>query len=281
MGYGISSFVWTSPFSDATLDLLDKAKDMGFDYFEICIEDPSTINVHKIKPALQRVGIGALICGAFGPARDISSEDPQIRQQGIEYIKCCVDFAAQLNSDLVSGPMYSATGKARLLTDSEKEQQWDWAVEGLKVCADYAAAKGVKLAIEPLNRFETDFINTVDQGLELLTRIGYDNVGFLLDTFHMNIEEVDIAAAIERASGKVFNFHACSNTRGTPGEDHLDWASIAKALDRIGYTGPIVIESFTTKITEIAKAVSLWRPLAASQDELARKGLAFLKKTFG
>jgi len=280
MLFGASTFIWVSPFSNDTLDILSKIKELGFDYVEICVEDPRTIKTDLIKAELERVKLGALVCGAFGPNRDISSEDSSIRKIGVEYIKTCIDYAYVLGSPIVSGPMYSATGKARLLTEKEKAMQWAWAVENLKECALYAASKGIKLAIEPLNRFETDFINTVEQAMILLQRINYENVGLLLDTFHMNIEETDICEALRMAGGKIFNFHACSNTRGTPGEDHFDWTAIVETLHMINYKNPIVIESFTDKITEIAKAVSLWRPLAESQDDLAKNGLKFLKKVF-
>lgn len=150
----------------------------------------------------------------------------------------------------------------------------------MKTLADYAGERDVKLAVETLNRFETDFLNTVDQGLDFFGRIGRDNVGFLLDTFHMNIEEKNMGDALRRAGKKIFNFHACGNDRGTPGEDHLPWEDITGALKEIGYDDYAVIESFTTDIVEIARAVSLWRPLAASQDALAGDGLAFLKRIF-
>lgn len=279
MKYGASTFIWVSPFSNKTLDLIQHAKDIGFDLLEICVEDVDTIDVAAIKKASEKAGIGILICGAFGPERDISSEDKNIRKLGIQYIKTCIDYAGALGSPLVSGPMYSATGKARLLPDREKQQQVAWAVEGMKEVAAYAAAKNVRLAVETLNRFETDFMNTVESGLKFFDKVGMDNVGFLLDTFHMNIEEKDIPKAIRAAGNKVFNFHACSNDRGTPGEDHLDWKGINQALKDIHYGGPVVIESFTTEITEIARAVSLWRPLAQSQDILASEGLSFLKRT--
>lgn len=281
MKYGISSYVWASPFSNKTLGLLKKAWEMGFDYFEICVEDPAAIDPGTILPVLKETGIQPLVCGAFGPERDVSSEEEQVRQQGMDYIKYCVDLAAELGSDMVSGPMYSATGKARLLSPAEREAQWKLAATNLKLCAQYARERGVRLAIETLNRFETDFLNTVDQGLELLDRIGMDNVGLLLDTFHLNIEETDMAAALKKAGDRLFNFHACSNTRGTPGEDHIDWQAIGRVFREMGYRRPIVIESFTTDITEIAKAVSLWRPVAASQDALAQNGLHFLKQIFG
>jgi D-psicose/D-tagatose/L-ribulose 3-epimerase len=150
----------------------------------------------------------------------------------------------------------------------------------LRAAAEYAGDRAIKLAIEPLNRFETDLVNTVDQGLRLVDDTGAPNVGLLLDTFHMNIEERDIPAAIARAAGRIVEFHASSNDRGTPGDDHLPWPQIAAALRAAAYQGPIVIEAFTPEIREIAKAVSIWRPLARSQDALAAEGLKHLRAVF-
>lgn len=281
MKYGISSYVWTSPFSDETLDLFEKAKEMGFDLFELCIEDPQTIHCDRILPRIKAAGIEALVCGSFGPRRDIISEDKEIQKEGIAYIKQCVDIAHQLECSLVSGPMYSATGKISMQGEGKREILLELAAKNLQECAEYAEHNGVRLAIEPLNRFETDFMNTVDQAMEFLSRVDYNNVGLLLDTFHMNIEEEDMAAALQTAGSKVFNFHACSNTRGTPGKDHINWHALKTALQEIHYKGPIVIESFTPKVTEIARAVSMWRPLASSQDDLAQQGLDFLRSVFG
>ena len=130
-------------------------------YLEICIEDPKTIDPKSIRRRLEKTGIEALICGAFGPDRDASSEDPAVRGQAVDYIKKCIDFARELKSPVVAGPMYSAVGKTRLLSKDEKQKQWQLAVDSLRKAGDYAGEHGVKLAIEPLNRFETDFINTV------------------------------------------------------------------------------------------------------------------------
>lgn len=280
MKFGASTFIWVSPFSNKTLDLMSKVKNMGFDIIEICVEDSATIDTSAIKEKAKEVGIEVLICGAFGPDRNCSSEDPNVRRQGIDYIKKCVDFAAELGSPVVSGPMYSAVGYTRLLSQGERQHQWSWAVESLKIAGDYAGKKNIKLAVETLNRFETDMINTVEQGLELFERINLSNVGFLLDTFHMNIEEKNISRAIKMAGKKVFHFHSCENDRGTPGKGGVPWEGVAQALKDIKYDNALVIEAFTTDITEIAKAVSLWRPLAASQDALASEGLSFLKELF-
>ena len=280
MRIGASTFIWVSPFSSRTLDLIDRIQAFGFDLIEICVEDPATIDVMAISAHAKLAGLGVTICGAFGPQRDLSADDQGVRTAGLAYLRRCVDFAFALGSPFVSGPMYSAVGKTRYLEAVERRRQWQFAVTNLREAAKYAADLGVKLAIEPINRFETDLVNTVDQGLELVREVGADNVGLLLDTFHMNIEEKDIPAAILRAAGHIVEVHASANDRGTPGEDHLPWAKIAAALAQAGYEGPLIIEAFTPEIREIAKAVSIWRPLAASQDHLAREGLAHLRKVF-
>jgi D-psicose/D-tagatose/L-ribulose 3-epimerase len=281
MRFGASTFIWVSPFSSATLDLIDKVADFGFDLIEICVEDPATIDAAAISGRLRKAGIGATVCGAFGPDRDLSADDAATRESGLRYLARCVDIAADLGSPIVAGPMYSATGKTRLLSAPEREAQWQLSIDSMKRASDHASKKGVKLAVEPLNRFETDLLNTVAQSMDWLGRLGRDNVGLLLDTFHMNIEERNIPDAIRLGGDKVFHFHGCSNDRGTPGKDHIPWREIAAALRFIRYAGVTVIEAFTPEIREIARAVSIWRSLADSQDALARDGLRFLKATLG
>jgi D-psicose/D-tagatose/L-ribulose 3-epimerase len=280
MKIGASTFIWVSPFSNETLDLAEKAREMGFDILEICVEDPKTIDTKSILVRLEKNGLQTTICGAFGPDRDASSEDASIRDQAVSYINKCVDIAQQLNSRVVAGPMYSAVGKTRLLSPSEKEQQWRWAVDSLRKAGDYAGERNVKLALEPLNRFETDFINTAEQGLELIGRIGNANIGLLLDTFHMNVEEKDSADAIRKVGSQIFHFHTCENDRGTPGTGQVNWNAIKGALSDASYEGPVVIEAFNSGIKEIARAVALWRPLASSPDSLASEGLRFLRTLF-
>ena len=277
---GISSYVWVSPFSTETLAQLAYAKGFGFDVYEIGVEDPAVIDIDAVAAEAKRVGIQVNICGAYGETRDIGSDDEAIRENALAYNKTLIDFAVKTGSPYVAGPMYATTGKTRLATAAEKARQTAYVVENLRVLADYAAPRGVKLALEPLNRFETDFMNTVAQGLRLLDVVQRDNVGFLLDTFHMNIEEKSIPAAIRLAGDRIFDFHACANDRGTPGEDSFDWLAIDQALADVDYHGPALIESFTTDLTEIARAVSLWRPLAESSGVLAKNGLAFLRGIF-
>lgn len=280
MTFGASTFIWASPFSNATLDLVDKVAELGFDLIEVCVEDPLTIDPDAIRKRIDRAGIGATVCGAFGPDRDMSADDPAVRRSAIGYVKRCADIAAALGADIVVGPMYSAVGRTRMAEPSERNAQRALASESIVEAAEHAERQGVRLAIEPLNRFETDLINTVEQGVVLVEEIDRANVGLLLDTFHMNIEEKSIPDALRRAGKHIFEFHACSSDRGTPGEDHLPWPEIATALREVDFDGPVVIEAFTPNIKEIARAVSIWRPLAESEDALAGNGLAHLKRVF-
>lgn len=274
---GANTLIWESPFSDASLQLAKRVRALGFDVLEICVEDPGLLTARAVKASTEAEGLSVSVCGAFGPDRDLSNESPAKRAQALDYIKTCINFAVEVGSPHVAGPMYSTTGKTRLLDNNERAQQWQWAVEGLRQAIAYARDAGVRLAIEPLNRFETDLVNTVEQGLRLCSDIGYENVGLVLDTFHMNIEEKSIPQAIALASDRVFHFHASENDRGTPGSGHVPWHEVFRALQSSAYDGQVIIESFTPEIKELAGAVSLWRSLGAFGDELAREGLAFLR----
>jgi D-psicose/D-tagatose/L-ribulose 3-epimerase len=132
--------------------------------------------------------------------------------------------------------------------------------------------------MEPLNRFETDFINTCDQALQMVADVGSPALKLHLDTFHMNIEEKNQPKAIRKAGKLLGHFHACGCDRGTPGNDHIDWKGIAAALKAIRYHGDVVIESFTSDVKVIARAACIWRQMEPSQEQIATKGLKFLKK---
>jgi D-psicose/D-tagatose/L-ribulose 3-epimerase len=278
MHFGVNSFVWVSPLTtDAVRELAPRVKAMGFDLFELSCENPALLDPAAIKAELDRHGLGAIICGAFGPDRNLCSADPVPAENARAYIRWLVDAAVVVGSPVVCGPMYSAVGKEHLESQEARRQEWQRAVSGMRAMAEYAAARGVKLAIEPLNRFETDLINVVSQGLQLMDEVGMPNLGFHLDTFHMHLEEKDSAAAIRRAGDKIFHFHACENDRGVPGSGQVRWPEVAAALKETGYDGAVVIESFTSQVKEIARAVCIWREIAPSQDAIAADGLKFLK----
>ncbi len=279
---GVNAWVWTSPFTTSdpeSLALLDKAKQMGFDSFEFGLEDPSHVDPAKLKERAQATGLRLVICGAFGPDRDLTHEDASVRENSLNYITKTLEICQKSGCPTMAGPSYSAVGKRRHIPADQKKAEWDLAVKGLTEAGRRAADMGVRIAVEPLNRFETDLVNTSEQCERLVNDIGLPNVGFHLDTFHMNIEEKDTYAAIKRAGKRLFHFHTCENDRGAPGSGkNIDWDGTARALKEIGYEHDAVIESFTPKTKSIAAAAAIWRQFEPSQDALAGNGLAYLRK---
>jgi D-psicose/D-tagatose/L-ribulose 3-epimerase len=281
MRFGLNSFLFASPFTNDSVKLFKKFKDWGFDTIEIPIEDPSHIDPAKVKAAADKVGIAiGSVCACMGPGRDLRGS-PEDQKSAKDYVKAIVDQSVTLGCPRVIGPIYSVVGLTGAHEDAEKKQQFDLVVKNLKELAAYAAGKGIDLCIEPLNRFETDFLNTVEQGLKLVKAIGAKNVKLHLDTFHMNIEEKNQPEAIRRVGKLLGHFHACGTDRGTPGGDSLQWKPIVAALKEVGYDGDVVIESFTTDVKVIARAAAIWRKIEPKRDDIPVKGLANLKKLFG
>jgi len=276
--FGINTFVWVSPSTtEAIVELMPHVKKLGFDFLEISFENPELINVDKISESLKQNGLSCIICGVFGADRNLCSSEEHIRENAKKYIQNLIDAAVKLDSPLICGPMYSAVGKVHLDDESARSEEWQRAVSGIREMADYAKPKNIKLALEIINRFETDMLNVVSQGLDFIKEVDRENVGLHLDTFHMHLEEKNSADAIRNAGNKLFHFHACENDRGVPGSGQVHWNVIAQALKDINYTGPVVIESFTPQVKEISQAVCIWREIAPSQDAIAQQGLKFLQ----
>jgi D-psicose/D-tagatose/L-ribulose 3-epimerase len=212
----------------------------------------------------------------MGPDRDLRGT-PEQQQTGLTYMTTIIDQMVVLDCPSLIGPVYSAVGRADAVPPQEYKQQWKAVVTNLRTLCDYAESKGRQVCLEPLNRFETDFINTCDQAMQMLKDVGSPALKLHLDTFHMNIEEKNQGKAIRKAGKLLGHFHACGSDRGTPGNDHIDWKSIAAALKAIRYKGDVVIESFTTDVKVIARAAAIWRRIEPTRDEIAVKGIKFLK----
>lgn len=276
--FGVSTWLWTSPFSTETLALFPKIREMGYQAVEIPVEDPALVDVRKVKEALAEHGLEPIVCGAFGPSRDLTHEDPAYHRTSFDYIEACLEICAGLGAGFLAGPMYSAVGKARLVSPEQKKREWDRAVENLRKVCRMAASRGLQLALEPLNRFESDLVNTAQDVMRLITDINHPAARVLLDGFHMNIEEPSIARAIRLAGDKLLHLQVSENYRGTPGTGQTRWEDYRRGLEAIGYRGTVSIESFTPEVQELAGAVCIWRPLAESQDGFAREGLRFLRQ---
>lgn len=278
--FGVSTWLWTSPFNTETISLFPKIKKMGFEYVEIPVEDPAVIDVKKVEEALKANGLKAIICGAFGPTRDLTADDTALQKNSLEYIEKSMDMCVAWDAKIFAGPMYSAVGKARLVSDEQKKVEWDRAVKNLYKVSAMAASRGLQIAIEPLNRFETDLINTAEDVVKLVNDINHPAAGVMLDGFHMSIEERDLEKAICLAGDKLLHVQLSENYRGTPGTGQTNWDAIKKGLEKVGYKGTLSIESFTPEVQELAGLVCIWKPLANSQDEFASEGLKFLKAHF-
>jgi D-psicose/D-tagatose/L-ribulose 3-epimerase len=279
MRIGINTFLYTSPFTTKSTKLFTQFSRWGFDTVELAIEDPSHIDPLKVKDAAAKANLAiGSVCAAMGPGRDFRGTAAE-QKTAMKYCRALIDQAAVMGCPSLIGPVYSVVGKADAVAPLQRRKEWALVVRNLKLLARHAESKGVTICIEPLNRFETDFLNTCEQGLKLIAAIGSPAVKLHLDSFHMNIEEKDLGAAIRKAGRQLGHFHACGSDRGTPGGDHTDWTGIASALKAIGYQGDAVIESFTPDVKVIARAAAIWRNIEPRRDDIAVNGLAFLRKT--
>jgi D-psicose/D-tagatose/L-ribulose 3-epimerase len=275
--FAVSTWLWTSPFSNETVSLFPKIKGYGYDAVEIPIEDPLLIDSSLVKKALEDNGLKPIICGAFGTSRDLTHEDPSFHKTCFDYLDACFHIAAELGAGFVAGPMYSAVGKARLISADQKKIEWKRAVTNLRKVCNRAGEFGLEIAIEALNRFETDLINTSEELKKLLDDINEPQAKAILDGFHMNIEEPNIENAIKTVGDRLIHVQVSENYRGTPGTGQTNWEAWKRGLESVNYQGTISIESFTPEIKELAGAVCIWKPLVPSQDGFAKEGLQFLK----
>jgi len=263
---------------DASARLFRRFKAWGFDSVEIPVEELGHIRPEFIKKQLAGNDLAcAAVCACMGPGRDLRGTARQ-QQTAMAYLNGLLEITAMMGVRSMVGPLYSVTGRAEAVGRSEYRQQWRAVCRHLKELCRRAEELRIQICIEPLNRFETDFINTCQQALTLIEDVGSPALKVHLDTFHMNIEEKDPAAAIRLAGPHLGQVHACGSDRGTPGKDRTDWRAIATALKEIDYRGEVVIESFTQDVAVIARAAAIWRRIEPTRNEIAIDGLKFLRE---
>lgn len=278
--YGVSTWLWQSPFTTESISLFSKIKAMGFDVVEIPVENPELIDAKVVGDALIEHNLKPTVCGVFGPTKDLTHNDVSVHETCFRYVEKCFELCNAWNVDFVAGPMYSAVGKARMISSEQRKIEWDLAVSNLGKVCQMAQDFGTFIALEPLNRFESDMVNTAEDVMRLVNDINHDKAKVLLDGFHMTIEEKNIRDAINTVGSKLIHVQVSENHRGIPGSGLTPWLDFKKGLEEVNYKGAMVIESFTPEIKELAGAVCIWKNLAESQDEFATEGLRFLKETF-
>lgn len=275
MKFGVNLMVWTTRVGRAQESLCARIKEWGFDGVELFVSDQEPADVPSVRQFLDRLGLERTTCGVLPREAHLVSAQPAVRARGVAYLKKLVDQTADLGGKLICGPLYAGLG---LMTGARRTaDEWKWAVEGLREVASHAQMRGVTMCLEPLNRFETYFLNTLADAAQLVREVGAPNVKVHFDTFHANIEERNPAASLRAVANELGHVHLSENDRGIPGTGHNDWRGVLLALKEIDYHGWLTIESFAQPEPELAAAAAIWRDLAPSGDELARQGLQFVK----
>jgi D-psicose/D-tagatose/L-ribulose 3-epimerase len=271
---GVNTMIWSAAFNAAVP--LAEIKKAGADGVEILVIDAAALDVPGLRHSLDEYGLDCTFCAVNPPGKNPLAEDAAVRRETLEHWKRLVGAAAEAGVDLIAGPTYAPVGY--LPGRRRTGEEWRWAVEFHRQLGPVLEDAGVKLAVEPLNRFETFFLNTAADAKRFVDEVSSPQIGILLDTFHANIEEKSVAKAYRLCGRRLFHVHACENDRGIPGSGHVDWPGVIGALKEIGYDGWLTIESFNSKIPELSAATAIWRDLAPSSGDIAFEGAAFLRK---
>lgn len=279
MKIGINHFLWSGQATREMIPVIRKMHKIGFDGVEFPIFHTNETAYREIRSALDDLGMGATGCTVMPPDAYLIADEAKVRARGVEYLRTALRMCKILNCDVLCGPLYSPVGK--LVGRPRTKDEWKWAVAGLKAAGQTAEDLGVTIAVEYLNRFETYFLNTAADTLQLIKEVGSPGVKMMMDTFHSNIEEKDMGAAWKKCGKALAHVHISENDRGVPGTGHVAWDEVFHALKAIRYDGWATIESFGTTVPEIATAASIWRSLFKSNEEVARKGYAFIRAMIG
>lgn len=278
MKLGVNTFIWTSEFTPAHLDLLPRIKAAGFDGVELPVAQPGTFRTTEVRRALEANGLACTVCSVILQEFNLVGADADLRRRTQQHVRDVVKVAADLGATLVDGPLYSPVGylPGRRRTDDE----WKWAVEGYQAVVPALDANGITLAIEPLNRFETYFLNTAADATALCDAVGHDRVGVAFDTFHASIEEKNIAEACRRVGRHLKHVQISENDRGTPGSGHVNWGALFDVLADLKYDAWLTIESFGPNLGAFSSAVCIWRDIEPNPESIAFDGLTFLRRRY-
>lgn len=276
MKIGMNLLLWTDhPTADEHLPLIESIGEWGFDGVEFPIAPVSGKDIRRFQAKCDELGLGrttilALDCREADPA----SADKRLRSAAVEQIKQAIDQTKELGAGLLSGPLFQGLGRFSGVAATAEE--WKWSAETLRTAGEYAGSVDLKLALEPLNRFEMYIVNTMEQASRLISDIGLDNIGLLADTHHANIEENDTCEAWDRVFKHIFHIHISENNRGTPGKGQAISPQTFNTIAANDYQGWLTIEAFGQRVPGLISRLHLWRDLGDSDEALARSGLAFI-----
>jgi D-psicose/D-tagatose/L-ribulose 3-epimerase len=278
MKFGVNTFIWSATFTRDNLPLLPQIKEAGFDAVEVPIFRAEGFAATDIRKGAEQNGLEVTGCSVFTDGLSLLSDDASIRAKAKTRVEEIAKAAADAGIRIVAGPLYSPVGY--LPGRRRTEDEWKRVVDAYQSFGPTLESTGVTIAIEPLNRFETFFLNTAEDAAQLCDEIGHPQVGVLFDTFHANIEEKSISDGYRTVARHLKHVHTCENDRGIPGTGHVDWPGVFGALHDIGYHGHLTIESFGFSLGELSAAASIWRDIAPTPESIAFEGVKFLKANF-
>ena len=276
MKFGVNTFIWTVSFDGSHNYLLPKIKAAGFDGVEVSMFHAADFATADIRKGLADNDLECTICSVIPGGLNMISEDAAVRARTRTHMEECIRTAADVGAKIIAGPLYSPVGY--LPGRRRNADEWKYAVECYQALGPVLASNGVTIAIEPLNRFETYFLNTAADTVKLCDEIDHPNVGILFDTFHANIEEKDIAQAYRTVGRHLKHVHTCENDRGIPGSGHVEWQAVFQALRDLKYDGWLTIESFGFTLGELSAAAAIWRDIEVTPEAIAFEGIKFLKR---
>jgi D-psicose/D-tagatose/L-ribulose 3-epimerase len=278
MKFGVNTFIWSAQYDATVRAMLPSIKEHGFDGVEVPLFRPSEFPAARVRRDTEVLGLACTVCSVLLPGFSLIDDDANVRRQTQQHLRDTILAASEAGVTLIAGPLYCPVGylPGRRRTAEELSR----AVEGYQIIADVLAHNNVTLAIEPLNRFETFFLNTAADAAALCAEVAHPNIGILFDTFHANIEEKDIAQGYRTVGKHLKHVHTCENDRGIPGSGHVEWNSVFDALSDLNYDSWLTIESFGFAIGELSAAASIWRDIERTPESIAFQGVQFLKKNY-
>lgn len=272
---GINILYWADKWIDSQPLLFDKAKKAGFDAVEISLIQGGNIDVRPFRTALKHNELTPYCIMSLSPETDITSPSDSVRRNGIEYVKRALETTAKMGSQILCGLPYIQW--QYFPDDIDLPSYQERCASSLREIATTAEDHGVIICLEVINRFETFIFNTVSQALQFLQQVDHEAIKLHLDTYHLNMEEDNIAEAIRSAGDQLGHLHCSANNRKIPGHGNINWKDIRQALDDIGYDGGLGLETFPLPYTETGRSTYTWRPLVYDLDTDAKLAAEFMR----
>jgi D-psicose/D-tagatose/L-ribulose 3-epimerase len=267
MKIGVSAFAWTSDFSEKHLELLPRIREAGLRAVEIAMFDPARLNAGLLRRAFAAHDLEVTVCAILPEGINPISDESIVRRHSVQHLIRCIETAAEMGATLVGGPVYAPIGY--LPGRRRNKDEWKWAVECFEALGPLLDATEITLCVEPVNRGETFFLTTVAEAREFCDAVAHPRMGITIDTFHANIEEKKIDAAVYDAGRKLKHVHASENDRGVLGSGHVDFAGIVRALKETEYKGYLMIEGMGRSPEDPDATLALWKDRVATPDEVA------------